>query len=62
MNAGTDRTTSVTDEGAEAASAVSTDIVSRRGDQRIIFNTNDLLKKFLTDHLSAPLESLAIEW
>ena len=56
------RTTNETDDGAEAASSVSTDMVSRRGDRRIIINTKEQLKKFMTEHLSVPLESLAIDW
>ena len=55
------RTTSETDDGAEATSSVPTDMISRRGDQRTIFNSKDQLKKFMTDHLNVPLESLAID-
>ena len=56
------RTTSETDDGAEAASSVSTDMFSRRGSRRKIINTKGQLKKFMTDHLSLPLESLALDW
>ena len=56
VNVATNRTTSETVDGAEAASSV-----SRRGDGRIIINTKDQLKKFMFDHLRAPLEPFAID-
>ena len=51
VNMTTNRTRRETDDGADAASSVSTDIVSKGGDKRIMFNTKDQLKKFVTDHL-----------
>ena len=50
-------TTSETDGGELASSAV-----PRRGDRRLIINTKDQLKKFMTDHLNVSLESLNIDW
>ena len=58
----TNRTTSETEDGAEAASSVSSDIVSRRVDRRIIIITKDQLKKFVTDNLSVHLSCLVIDW
>ena len=54
----TDATTSDSNVGSELVYFVSADTVSRR-DRRVIINTKDQLKKFMTDYLSAPLEYLA---
>ena len=50
-------TTSETDGGETASSAL-----PRSGDRRLIINTKDQLKMFMTDHLNVSLESLNIDW